>query len=207
MATMTVRDVIAATAKRETTRRMVARLAAGTVLGGAVAVGASITPAHAQDATPAGDDTCPVTTEEENIALVLELVGTFWAESDTGDGDMANYYTDETAHHWGAFDTTIGIESYLERRDGFYETFPDLHMEVTQAIADGDIVAYRYTMTGTHTGAPWLGIEPEGTPIEYSGMQFSRFECGKIVESWGEANHLSLYQQLGGIPEVTAPEE
>src|SRR5262245_46673746 len=37
---------------------------------------------------------------------------------------------------------------------------PDLAMTVEDLIGEGDKVAARVTLTGTHTGAPIMGIEP-----------------------------------------------
>jgi predicted ester cyclase len=59
--------------------------------------------------------------------------------------------------------------------------------------------------TGTHEGE-WLGIPATGNKVEYPGVNIFRIACGKIVESWGVANHLGLLQQIGGLSTVATPE-
>jgi predicted ester cyclase len=44
-------------------------------------------------------------------------------------------------------------------------SLPDLHMTVEDLLAEGDLVAARVTLTGTHTGAPLLGIPAVGRPV------------------------------------------
>jgi hypothetical protein len=36
-------------------------------------------------------------------------------------------------------------------------------------------------------------------------MNIFRIACGKIAESWGEADHLGLVEQLGGSIAVATP--
>ena len=57
----------------------------------------------------------------------------------------------------------------------------------------------RWTGKGTHTGTPFLGVATSGKPVEWSGMNAFRFQCGRIIEGWSEANGLALLRQLGGM--------
>jgi predicted ester cyclase len=66
-------------------------------------------------------------------------------------------------------------------------------------VAEGDTVAVRVTMTATHLG-PFLGVEPTGRRVRYEGMDFFRFEDGKMVEHWTSTDDLGLMQQLGVVP-------
>jgi predicted ester cyclase len=62
--------------------------------------------------------------------------------------------------------------------------FPDLHFEMEELIAEGDAVAGRLTMSGTHEG-PLMGTPPTGRSVRQDHMHFVRFEDGKAVEHWG----------------------
>ena len=57
------------------------------------------------------------------------------------------------------------------RRDleGLLGAFSDLRVDIQQSIADGDRVAVRMTMTGTHTG-DFAGIPASGNTIEPSDL-------------------------------------
>jgi predicted ester cyclase len=78
-------------------------------------------------------------------------------------------------------------------------TFPDLHFSIDDVIAKGDKVVTRYHFDGTHLGDA-LGFKATGKKVAYTGILIQRFENGKIVEQWTEANLLSLFRQLGIVP-------
>jgi steroid delta-isomerase-like uncharacterized protein len=91
-------------------------------------------------------------------------------------------------------------------REGFKQTvnllrsgFPDLNMTVDGMVAEGDTVAARVTARGTHTNE-FMGIPPTGKQVTMTGMDFVRFENGKVVERWGAWDQLGMMQQLGVIP-------
>jgi predicted ester cyclase len=78
--------------------------------------------------------------------------------------------------------------------------FPDVHFTIEELVAEGDIVAGRLAMRGTHQG-PLMGMSPTGRTVEQSHMHFVRFRDGKAVEHWGVRDDLGMMQQLGIIPE------
>ncbi len=81
--------------------------------------------------------------------------------------------------------------------------FPDLHFAIEELVAEGDTVAGRLTMSGTHDG-PLMGIPPTGRSVRQNHMHFVRFRDGKAIEHWGVRDDLSMMRQLGVIPR---PEE
>lgn len=74
--------------------------------------------------------------------------------------------------------------------------FPDYQTIIDDMIAEGDKVAARIKMTGTHSGE-FMGIPPTGRRISFTGIYFARIAGDKIVEHWGEEDGVSLLQQLG----------
>ena len=73
---------------------------------------------------------------------------------------------------------------------------PDWHTRIDDLIAEGDKVAARITMTGTHTGDFW-GFPASGKKVEFTGIYIVRIQDEMIVEHWGEEDGVSLLQQLG----------
>ena len=63
-------------------------------------------------------------------------------------------------------------------------------------LAEGDLVAARWTATGTFTG-PWGTVEPTGKRAEFSGVNLYRFRDGKVAEIWNHRDDLGLMQQVG----------
>ncbi|MGH2779047.1 MAG: ester cyclase [Actinomycetota bacterium] len=70
---------------------------------------------------------------------------------------------------------------------------------VEQMTADGDTVAVRYSMTGTHRGS-FAGIQPTGAAVVSQSMAFYRLNDGKIVEERAQLDMLGILQQLGAAP-------
>ncbi len=74
---------------------------------------------------------------------------------------------------------------------------------IDEELAERDLVMTRFSAEGTHLGV-FLGAQPTGRTIAYTGMDLNCFVRVKIVESWVQYNALSLLQQLGAIPELPA---
>lgn len=76
--------------------------------------------------------------------------------------------------------------------------FPDLHFKIEDLLAEGDTVAGRLTMSGTHKG-PFMGMPLTGRSVQQDHMHFVRFRDGKAIEHWGVRDDLGMMQQLGVI--------
>ena len=74
-------------------------------------------------------------------------------------------------------------ETFSEAREGF----PDLTIAVEDLMAEGDRVAARVTMRGTHRGR-FQDIAPTGKRVEVRAIDMFRISNGKIVEHWGHAD-------------------
>jgi predicted ester cyclase len=77
---------------------------------------------------------------------------------------------------------------------------PDLKFTVEDMVAEGDKVAYRVTITGAHTGGPYMGVAPSGKKIEMRNTSIKRIANGRLTESWGTLDTVSLMRQLGLLP-------
>jgi len=47
-----------------------------------------------------------------------------------------------------------------------------------------------------------MGIAPTGKKIILKGISIYKIANGKLVESWGAYDRMSLMQQLGAIPQL-----
>jgi predicted ester cyclase len=114
--------------------------------------------------------------------------------------------------------TEAGLKQYLEAHDPEYVThsimgdmnlaqakqtnlvmlaaFPDLKFNIEDIFAEGDKVVVRYTMAGTNQGS-YMGAPPTGKKISLNGISIYKITGGRLVESWGVFDRLSLMQQLG----------
>ena len=87
---------------------------------------------------------------------------------------------------------------------GFRAAFPDVCITVENMTAEGDYVADRVNITGTHRGN-WRGIGPTGKRVTITCSFLSRFEGGRQAEVWEELDTLSFMEQLGVIPPTGQP--
>jgi steroid delta-isomerase-like uncharacterized protein len=76
---------------------------------------------------------------------------------------------------------------------------PDVHISVEDTVAEGDKVAVRVILEGTHRGAG-LGVEPTGRRVQIAGIVLVQFANGRIVRGWNSWDQLGLLQQLGALP-------
>lgn len=75
--------------------------------------------------------------------------------------------------------------------------FPDLRIDIEDAIAEGDLVCVRCTCRGTHSGEGLMNLSPTGRSFEITGITILRIESGRIVEGWNNYDFLGMFEQLG----------
>jgi steroid delta-isomerase-like uncharacterized protein len=78
----------------------------------------------------------------------------------------------------------------------FSGSFPDLTHTVDEVIAEGDTVAARWTVNGTHRGE-FQGIPASGKSVQLSGITVHHFAGGKVRETWLAFDTATLLQQIG----------
>lgn len=91
-----------------------------------------------------------------------------------------------------------GREGWKQQFAMMFIAFPDLHFAVDIVVAEGDKVASRLTVNGTHNGE-FMGIPPTGKQGTITGVDIFRIVSGKVVERWGSYDLLSLMQQIGVV--------
>jgi steroid delta-isomerase-like uncharacterized protein len=89
-----------------------------------------------------------------------------------------------------------GVEAFYA---GLWSAFPDLRISVEDMVGEGDRVAWRLTVRGTHEGE-FRGIPPTGVEVTFDAQYVFRFRDGAIVERWTTFDRLGVLVQLGAIP-------
>jgi steroid delta-isomerase-like uncharacterized protein len=106
---------------------------------------------------------------------------------------------DAIFHVPGRADPVKGPEGYLEIIAMMRSGFPDIQWSLEETIAEGDKIAARFIMRGTHKG-PFFGVPATGKSIQVQAMNIYRLSDGKFVEERGQPDLLGLLQQIGAIP-------
>jgi predicted ester cyclase len=131
---------------------------------------------------------------EENKSTILKTYEFSTQKNITALNELYNPgYIEHTRHG------DIPLERVKQTTSMFFKAFPDSSFTVENMVAEGDKVAYQVIIRGTHQGM-YLGMAPTGNKIEMWDTSIKRIVDGKLVESWGTLDTLSLMQQLGVIP-------
>ena len=135
----------------------------------------------------------------ENKALVLRFYEEVW---DKGNVEVTDevFRDDYVRHDLRVTPAPAGPAGQAKIAADFREAFPDARFRVGLILGDGDLVAARWTATGTHSGT-FAAIEPTGKEVEFAGVNIFRFSDGKVAEIWNHRDDLGLLTQLGA--EVT----
>jgi predicted ester cyclase len=112
---------------------------------------------------------------------------------------LADVIAEKYVQHNGR--TGQGLAGLQAAVKGYFETFPDMHMQLDDLIADGDKVVARVTLTATHTRPVQLGpgapvFQPTGKKLTWGDIEIWRIAYGKFVEHWDQSDLIGLARQM-----------
>jgi predicted ester cyclase len=91
---------------------------------------------------------------------------------------------------------------YSDLRQSFSELQLEVHENVG-VLVEGDLVALRTIITGTHTG-DYAGVAATGSPIQTSASHFFRVRDDQLVEHWQVVDTYRILVAIGAIPGVAS---
>ena len=92
-----------------------------------------------------------------------------------------------------------GVAGYQAFLGHLFTAFPDDNVTIELIAADGDLVSYRATETGTHRGE-FLKIPATQKRATWTEIQHFRIAGGKVIEHWVDVDIFGWFTQLGVIP-------
>ena len=114
-------------------------------------------------------------------------------------------YAEDCVEHGPFGEETHGREEVKSELGAYLDAFPDFEATVEAVVTEGETVAMRVTLSGTHEGT-LMGVEPTGESFSVQNMVFTRVEDGRIVERWVQPDTLGMLVQLGIVESpVAAP--
>ena len=117
------------------------------------------------------------------------------------DWDTESAVRGETFRAWlSGFPEPLDNAAWSGFMRAFTDGFPDSRISIESSVAEGDTVASRWTLTGTHLGT-FQGIPPTGRPMKFTGVEFNRVVDGRFVEHCSMFDNLALLRQIGAMPE------
>jgi steroid delta-isomerase-like uncharacterized protein len=139
---------------------------------------------------------------EANTAVVRRFVDEVWKRGNVDAID--DLFTPDSVLHDPTGDVR-GLEAFKTYNRRYLEAFPDLQYEIEDTVAEGDRVAFRARMCGTHEGE-FMGVRPTGRRFEGEGIIIARIEDGKIAERWASFDALGMLRQLGIVADPLSAE-
>jgi len=135
-------------------------------------------------------------TPDERKDRIRQLFNELW-----NNGNL-DFVDEVCAPHCSFHDPSFpveGVAGIKEQARQLRTAQADLHVDVHDVLADGDLTASRWTLGGTATGE-FRGLPATGKTYVMTGMTCDKWEGDRIVESWVTYDLLGALQQLGIIP-------
>jgi predicted ester cyclase len=136
--------------------------------------------------------------------LVLSYLDRVWGERDLAALD--ELLDPEYRRHVSPILEPLTIEGQRGRLAAMQAAFPDVTLEVGDVAVEGDLVAFRSVMRGSHRAA-FRGLPPTGRQFTVHLVDMVRVRGGRLVEHWGGPDLLDLLTQLGATVEPGPIEE
>ena len=123
--------------------------------------------------------------------------------------EFINSTTEERAHELvspdaifhvpGRPEPLVGPAGYLLILGMMREGFSDIQWTAEELISEGDKIAARFTMRGTHDGQ-FMGVPPSGKPVTVQALNIYHLKDGQIVTEYGAPDMFGLMSQIGALP-------
>lgn len=133
-------------------------------------------------------------TIEGNKALVERGLREIWNGADW-DVSRELYGEDLVVHQWGETEPR-DLQGFEAMFTMLHTAFPDFRITLEDLLAEGDRVAARWLLEGTHEGV-YFDFQPTGKRIAARAVEIFRFADGRLRELWTMPDRMGVGQQLG----------
>lgn len=126
---------------------------------------------------------------------IRRLFDGVWNDGEPGVADDL-VAEDYTIHDRELAAELSGPTLYRALAEGTREVFPDAAFAIEDLLVDGDRVALRWEMTGSHEGS-LFGEEPTGRAVTLPAIEIDHFDdSGLLAETWTRSDMLGLRRQV-----------
>jgi len=137
---------------------------------------------------------------EKNKAVVCRWFEEVWNQGREATIDEL-FPAEGVAHGLGDSESDVhGPAEFKPFAANIRGSIPDVQIRVKDILSEGDRVAVRVTVEGTHSGQG-LGVPPTGRRVSIQGIIILRLVDGQMVEAWNSYDQLGLLRQIGALPD------
>ena len=138
---------------------------------------------------------------DKNKDIVRQVLEEFWHKGD--ERILDQLFVRDYVNHELSNPAVRGLEEFKQWARGVRALWaagmPDWRVTIEDLVAEGDRVAKRWVLRGTHTGE-MLGAPPTGKPVEMRAVTIYHITDGKVREIYWNFDLYGLLQQVGAIP-------
>ena len=93
-------------------------------------------------------------------------------------------------------DAPVGLAVYTARVAAVVEAFPDYVWRIRHLVVNRPMLAAHLDDSGSHTGAPFLGVAASGRTVRTTELAVYAYRGGLIAEVWSVTDRLAVLAQL-----------
>ena len=132
----------------------------------------------------------------ESLREVVRKLADTFNNPQNRESSYFDFYDDSLIIHGFPQNLPTNKEGFKQFIYLLWKAFPDIRIMFDDIIIEGNKVACRYNLTGTHKGE-FMDLRPTDKQFRVNGMTIFSFRDTKCVQRWNLVDMISLMEQLG----------
>jgi predicted ester cyclase len=131
----------------------------------------------------------------ESLREVVRKLADTFNNPQNRESSYFDFYDDSLIIHGFPPNLPTNKEGFKQFIYLLWKAFPDIRIMFDDIIIEGNKVACRYNLTGTHKGG-FMDIQPTDKQFRVNGMTIFSFRDKKCIERWNLVDMMSLMEKL-----------
>ena len=132
----------------------------------------------------------------ESLREVVRRLADTFNNPHNRESSYFDFYDDSLIIHGFPPNLPTNKEGFKQFIYLLWKAFPDIIITFDDIIIEGNKVACRYILDGTHKGE-FVDLQPTDKQFRVNGMTIFSFRDTKCVQRWNLVDMISLMEQLG----------
>ena len=137
----------------------------------------------------------PIMSSVEPLREVVRRLADTFNNPQNRESFYFDFYDDSLIFHDFPPNLPTNKEGFKQFINLLWNAFPDIKIMFDDIIIEGNKVACRYNLTGTHKGE-FMNLQPTDKQFRVNGMTVFSFRDTKCIERWNLVDMMSLMEKL-----------
>lgn len=137
----------------------------------------------------------PIMSSTEPLREVVRQLADTFNNPQNRESSYFDFYDDSLMIHGFPPNLPTNKEGFKQFIYLLWKAFPDIKIMFEDIIIEGNKVACRYNLTGTHKDE-FMDLQPTDKQFKVNGMTIFSFRDTKCIERWNLVDMMSLMEQL-----------